>query len=70
MKDIADACGVKDQITDLTILCNKSCLIWVKIEVDPGGEYPPKNRVGRVKKIEAAKTRANDGKPFNDEVPF
>jgi len=59
LKDIADACGVKDSITDLTVLLNKPCSIYVKIEQDDAGEYPPKNRVGRVKPIAAsAKTKA------------
>src|SRR6516164_3449189 len=51
LKDIADACGIKDSITDLSVLLNKSCSIYVKIEQDDSGEYPPKNRVGRVKPI-------------------
>ena len=66
LKDIADACGVKDLITDLTVLLNKPCSIYVKIEQDDAGEYPPKNRVGLVKPI--AKT--NGGKAFNDQIPF
>jgi hypothetical protein len=70
LKDIADACGVKDSITDLTVLLNKPCSIYVKIEQDDAGEYPPKNRVGRVKPI-AASAKTNGGKPaFNDQIPF
>jgi hypothetical protein len=70
LKDIADACGVKDSITDLTVLLNKPCSIYVKIEQDDAGEYPPKNQVGRVKPIAAA-AKTNGGKPaFNDQIPF
>src|SRR6516164_11152844 len=70
LKDIADACGVKDSITDLTVLLNKPCLISVKIETDDSGEYPPKNRVGRVKPI-TAPAKTNVVKPaFNDQIPF
>jgi hypothetical protein len=70
LKDIADACGVKDSITDLTVLLNKPCSIYVKIEQDDAGEYPPKNRVGRVKAI-AVPAKTNDGKSaFNDQIPF
>jgi Protein of unknown function (DUF669) len=70
LKDIADACGVKDSITDLTVLLNKPCSIYVKIEQDDAGEYPPKNRVGRIKPI-AASAKTNGGKPaFNDQIPF
>src|SRR6516165_550605 len=51
LKDIAEACGVKDSITDLSVLLNKPCLISVKIEQDDSGEYPPKNVVGRVRGV-------------------
>jgi Protein of unknown function (DUF669) len=70
LKDIADACGVKDSITGLTVLLNKPCSIYVKIEQDDAGEYPPKNQVRRVKPI-VAPTKTNGGKPaFNDQIPF
>jgi hypothetical protein len=69
LKDIASACGVNDAITDLSVLLNKPCLVFVKIETDETGEYSPKNRVGRVKRIEDPKKA--DGKvPFNDKVDF
>jgi hypothetical protein len=70
-KDIATACDVTGQITDLSVLLNKPCLVSVKIETDDTGEYPPKNRVGRVKKIGDA-PKANDGaKSFDDDpIPF
>jgi len=74
LKDIADACEVKDSITDLTVLQNKPCSIYVKIEHDDAGEYPPKNRVGRVRPI--AKPDAavgNSAKPvkpdYDDKIP-
>ena len=71
LKDIADACGVKDSITDLSVLLNKPCSIYVKIEQDAAGEYPPKNRIGRVKALAVASAKANDGKSaFNDQIPF
>jgi hypothetical protein len=41
LKDIADACSVKGQITDLTVLLNKPCSVYVKIEQDDAGEYAP-----------------------------
>jgi hypothetical protein len=70
-KDIATACGITDQITDLSVLLNKPCLVSVKIEEDDTGEYPPKNRIGRVKKVgEAKKPNGAAAKPFNDEIPF
>ena len=72
LKDIADACGVKDSITDLTVLLNKPCSIYVKIEHDDAGEYPPKNRVGRVQPIAKSDKadKANGKPPFDDAAPF
>ena len=70
LKDIAEACGVKDSITDLSVLLNKQCSVRVKVEQDDAGEYPPQNRVGRVKPI-AASAKTNGGKPaFNDQIQF
>jgi hypothetical protein len=70
-KDIATACDVTGQVTDLSVLLNKPCLISLKIEEDDSGEYPPKNRVTRVKKI-GDKPKANGAtKPdFDDEIGF
>ena len=71
-KDIATACGVTEQITDLSVLLNKQCLVSVKIETDDNGEYPPKNRIGRVKKIgDTPKANGGDTKSdLNDKIPF
>jgi len=70
LKDIADACGVSGQITDLTVLLDKPVSVYVKIEQDKAGEFPPKNRIGRVKAV-AASAKTNDGKSaFNDQIPF
>jgi hypothetical protein len=70
-KDIATACDVTGQVTDLSVLLNKPCLVSVKIEEDDNGEYPPKNRVTRVKKI-GDKPKANGGtkSDFDDKIPF
>jgi len=68
LKDICVACGWKQKLDDLTVLLNKPCSIYVKIEHDKDGEYPPKNRVGRVQPIPAVVKPAEA--PFNDEVPF
>jgi len=72
LKDIAVACGVTEQITDLSVLLNKPCLIFVKIEEDEAGDYPPKNRVTRVKKIgDAPKANGGDSKKdFDDDPDF
>jgi Protein of unknown function (DUF669) len=69
-KDVADACGVKEAITDLSVLQGKRCLIFVKIETDPNGEYPPKNRIVRVRPIGVETPKANGKSELNDEIPF
>jgi hypothetical protein len=68
LKDIADACSLKGHITDLTVLLNKPCSVYVKIEQDDAGQYPPKNRIGRVKPV--APVKANGKPPLNDSIPF
>ena len=41
------------------------------IETDPSGQYPDRNRIGRVKKISDAKPNGNgSAPPFNDKIPF
>ena len=70
LKDIADACGVKDSITDLTVLLNKPCSIYVKIEQDDAGEYPPKNRVGRVKPMAASAKTNHGSRPSTTKLHF
>jgi len=67
-KDIADACGIKEAITDLSVLRNKPCLITVKIENDDNGEYAPKNVVTRVRAIKT--TTNGNGPELNDAIPF
>lgn len=68
-KDICDACGITDPVTDVEVLRNKSCSLFVGIEEDKGGQYPPKNRVARVRPI-AKPSNGNSSPPFNDEVGF
>jgi hypothetical protein len=71
-KDVADACGVKDKITDLSVLCNKPCLVFVKIEQDAAGEYPPKNVVTRIRPIArpAVRSAGQVVEREFDDVPF
>ena len=69
LKDVAEACGVTDSITDLSVLLNKPCSVRVKIEQDKNGEYPPRNGIGRVKPV-AATAKTNGRAEFNDAIPF
>jgi hypothetical protein len=42
----------------------------VKIETDPNGEYPPKNRVTRVRPIGAEPPKTKGKADFDDEIPY
>jgi hypothetical protein len=70
LKDIADSCGVKEAITDLSVLLNKPVSIFVKIEQDAAGEFPPKNRIGRVKPIAKPAPKGNGRADFDDKSEF
>ena len=47
-KDVCVACGITEAVTDLSVLQYKPCSIYVVIEQDKTGQYPDKNKVGRV----------------------
>jgi len=83
-KDVCNACGITNQVTDLDVLLYKPCMISVGIRKDKEGQYPDKNEVARVSPIvswngtkkllkEASSTtkafEASDQK-MNDEIPF
>jgi hypothetical protein len=74
LKDVCDAVGFFDKLTDLTVLENKPVSIRVAIEQDKDGQYPPKNKIsGKVKPLITAGPPKANGKAkqdFNDEVPF
>jgi hypothetical protein len=71
LKDICSACGFVGELRDLTVLHDKPCLIFVKVEQDDAGDYPPKNAVGRVKAVTRPTAKTNGGKPdFDDKIPF
>ena len=71
-KDICDACGLHEAFRDLTLLYDKPCLVHVYIEEDRLGQYPPKNRINRVKPISAkgGNGAAESTADFNDALPF
>ena len=70
-KDVCDACGLSQSFKDLTLLYDKPCTIWVRVEEDPNGQYPDKNRVGKVKAITAkGGNGAAEKAPFDDAIPY
>lgn len=70
LKDVTTAVGYTGKLSDLTVLQNKPVMISVGIEQDAAGEYPPKNKVGRVKPIAKPEPKSNGKADFNDAVPF
>jgi hypothetical protein len=75
LKDICDACEAKGALTDLKVLLSRPCMLYLVIEQDQNGEYPPKNRVSRVRPIAKPNVAIGNGaarpvKPeFNDDIP-
>ena len=70
LKDICDAVGFKDKVTDVTVLTNKPCSVYVAIEEDKSGAYSPKNKIARVEPI-VKPEKADKAKPeCNDAIPF
>jgi hypothetical protein len=84
-KDVCMACGILHPITDLTVLLDKPCWVWVSVRRDKDGQYADKNEIARVTPLvsgwngprdllkEASSTpqgfKAVDEK-LNDESPF
>jgi Protein of unknown function (DUF669) len=64
IKDLCDATGVSEQVTDVTVFKFIPCRIKVGIEKDKQGIYPDKNRVARILPLDAeAKSTPVQAKP-------
>jgi hypothetical protein len=71
IKDLCDACGIRDKVTDVSVFLHKPCVIQVGIEEDKNGEYDPKNKVVRIKLlVELNAPSPKEDVPFNDAVGF
>jgi hypothetical protein len=70
LKDICDAVGWGERLTDLTVLHDKPCSVYVAIEEDKKGDYPPKNKIARVQPIAKPEKADNAESEFNDPIPF
>jgi len=46
--DVLAALGIKEKVSDLSVLLNKPCRIGIRISKDKNGQYDDKNEVGRV----------------------
>jgi hypothetical protein len=51
LKDVLVALGIKGEVTDLSVMLHKPCLIGVTIRQDKAGRYPDRNEIGRVMPI-------------------
>jgi hypothetical protein len=69
-KDVCAACGIVDPVTSLDVLYNVACVLMIGIEQDEHGDYPPKNKVSKVRPITRGGNGAAVKVPFDDEVPF
>jgi len=50
-KDVLNALGIKNAVSDLSVLLHKPCLIGVIVRQDKSGQYPDKNEISRVMPI-------------------
>jgi Protein of unknown function (DUF669) len=82
LKDLCDACGITEPVTDVTVFYHKPCTISVGIEKDKNGVYSDKNRVSRIMAVDPTtrpippqapavngKTAAPGG-DMNDSIPW
>jgi Protein of unknown function (DUF669) len=83
-KDVCAACGLTGVVTDLDLLCYKTCMITVVVRRDRDGQYEDKNEVTRImplvdpslmkrQLLKEASITAPAFKAtgeFNDEIPF
>ena len=73
IKDLCDACGIRERVTDVEIFLHKPCEITVGVEKDKNGEFDDKNVVRRIKplvELNAPLTPAGEKAELNDEVPW
>ena len=62
LKDLCDAFGIKEQISDPEIFKYKPARIRVGIEVDKTGQYDDQNRIRRVKPLTDSDSEAREAK--------
>jgi hypothetical protein len=74
IKDLCDACGIREKVTDVSGFLHKPCEIAVGIEEDKNGQYDPKNIVRRIRPLVVLNAplppTPGEKVPFNDKVPF
>jgi hypothetical protein len=73
IKDLCDACGIRERVTDVAVFCHKPCQIAIGVEEDSTGQYDSKNKVVRIRPLitlNAPLPKAKEDVPLNDTMPF
>src|SRR5262245_58564040 len=72
IKDLCDACGIRERVSDVEVFLHKPCEITVGIEEDKSGQYDPKNTVRRIAPLITLNAPLPTGeKPeISDKLPF
>jgi len=74
IKDLCDACGIRERITDVSVFLHKPCEITVAIEEDKSGQYDPKNIVKRIRPLIVLNaplpSAPGEKVELNDDMPF
>ena len=73
IKDLCDACGIRERVTDVSVFLHKPCEITVGIEEDKNGQYDPKNIVRRIRppvELNAPLPPPPGEKGLNDKIPW
>ena len=72
VKDLCDATGITDPVTDVEVFCYKPVVIVLGIEKDRTGQYPDKNKITGVKPVISWNGKPPDKEhgAMNDSIPF
>jgi Protein of unknown function (DUF669) len=72
VKDLCDATGITDPVTDVEVFLYKPVVITLGIEKDRVGQYPDKNKITGVKPIISWNGKPPDKErgAMNDSIPF
>jgi Protein of unknown function (DUF669) len=71
VKDLCDATGITDAVTDVGVFLYKPVVITLGVERDKTGQYADKNKVTSVKPVISWNGKPPDkGAAMNDSIPF
>ena len=72
VKDLCDATGITDPVTDVEVFLYKPVVITLGIEKDRTGQYPDKNKITGVKPVISWNGKPPDKErgAMNDSIPF